>query len=89
MRQAILTDLQNICGMSVIDGPSFEELKRYNLHEIYQDAAKKKEIKVEVKEESSAESRAKEPASPSDDVEHPADAKEEPADVEEEPMDTA
>lgn len=84
----MLMSVQNICGMSVIDGPSFEELKRYNLHEIYQDAAKKKDIKVEV-EEPSAESRAEEPASASNDIEQPASVKEESAGMKEESMDTA
>lgn len=31
--------LQAVCGISVVDGSTFEDLKRYNIHEIYQNAA--------------------------------------------------
>jgi tRNA acetyltransferase TAN1 len=30
-----LTDGQNFCGMSVVDGEEYERLRRYNIHEIY------------------------------------------------------
>lgn len=44
---------QSFCGMSVVDGPEFEALKRYNVNEIYrlafEDLAAKEE---EAKEKS-------------------------------------
>lgn len=51
-----LTSVKTFCGVSVVDGKESEELKRYNLNELYKVALddKKKESKPAAEKEAAA-----------------------------------